>query len=380
VSGETDDGKLNNLGPSGVRDAADGELRRRLNQDLGAALDGVSFNSRRANIMAQLRAAEATESSTVATPPAADGLATDHKDNDNLRNISEARSRRPRFITPMWAGALAAVFVVFIVGGLALGLLNNNSTRQPAVSSNANPMYAAATTTTAAAATTAAMTTVAATTTTAAAATTTTRLADAAGGASMAATTTAATTTAAATTTVVASAVQTSAPNANGGSSASKVADVQSNLPSSVIASLPVYPGALELNLDITRTQTLLQSQLDPNSSKAVLQTMANQKVVLLRAYRLAKADNLPTWYGAALQNQNFKLSNQNSSEASNNPSVANINWEVFSFNSNPQQFLTYFFITVNDASVFNNALAITGTATPLLFKGDTLVLVFSSK
>lgn len=391
MSGATDD--LNNLGPGGVNDPGEAELRRRVNADVEDALANVNFRSRRSAIMAQIRntASPDADAGTSITPLskleqttlAASPLRPENPINgaaDNVRSITQARTARPRnFFVSGWSGALAAAIVVLLVGGLALLLLNNSNNtavshlaNAPAPAADKSGLTSAAATTVAATSMAAATTSAAAATTSAAtfaattsAASTTTSAAASGGNASGAATSAAAATTAAATTAAAATTVA--------AASAAQTASDQSNLPFTVVNNLPTYPGSDNLNLDNGAARAFVLRLLLA-ASGSVNQSLNNNGLVLLNVYKVKGAD-LPQWYADRLKDQNFKLTAQNNAEASTEPNSANLDWRVFTSTTDPKQSLTYFFLNVKNSTFINELLGPNKVA-----DGDTIVLVFGSR
>lgn len=406
MSGTTDDSNMNNLGPGGVNDPGEAELRRRVNQAVGDALTNVNFRSRRSAIMTQIRdtAKLDVDASTSGTPlavsprrPETEGSINDAA--DNVRSFAQARAARPRnFLVSGWGGALAAALVILLVGGLALLLLNNQNntglqqgskaiapaansdglTSAAAINSGAGAMAAA---TTSAATTMAALTTsvaasipvVAAAVATTSAAATTSAITSAAATTAAAATTTSAVgsggnSSGGAATTAAAGAITSAA-----AASAAQTAADQSNLPLPVVNTLPIYPGSDKLNLDNSAARSLLLGLLQA-ASGSINQSLNNNELVLLNVSKVKAAD-LPQWYADRLKDQNFKLTVQNNAEASTDPSSASLDWRVFTSNTDPKQSLTYFFLNVKNSSFINGLLGPGKVA-----DGDTIVLVFGRR
>lgn len=394
VSGEFDDTELNNLGPGGVSDQNEAELRRQLNRDLGGTLDNLNFQSRRSSIMAQIRQEASPGVTANATSPLNGTRSETTKAGDNLRSFTSARRRG---FNLRWASGLAAVFAILLVGALILLTLSGsqNSTRpnsNAAVATTTRAVFAAATTVTTAAATA----TEAATTTTAAAAATTTRVAAAVAASSFAtpsaavggsgssaggavttaatATTTAAATTAAATTAAATTAAASGSSQEQNTALPNAIAPTN-HLAPALVGSLPVYPGATPVTLTQQTVQKFLLANLNPAStsnSSTLMNSLKNNLLTLLRTYKV-NAANLPAWYTKELESRNFKLSTQNNGEASINLTNYSIKWLTFSQNSDPNVLLTYVFVKVKNGAAANADLGIDAFNT-----GDTLILVLS--
>lgn len=271
---------------------ADEALRRRLN----TALDEPQFRSRQAEIIAQVRQEQARRA-------------------NNGRVVPAAPRRSPIWATPRWAGALAAVFVLLVVAVVIIVAIGNNKTgsnfQQPqaaAVRETAPTQAATTAAATTAAATTAAATTAAATTAAAAAGvaapaanatqfSTTDNSASKGGAAGAAATgittaaattaaaTTAAATTAAATTAAATTAAATTAAGTTAAASAGTrapsptVAPVAtSDQPKLPPGGLPVFPGAVALNIPQVEIQDFLTG-LDANLSTGQRDALGLQEV-----------------------------------------------------------------------------------------------------